>query len=254
MVNIKEATGEWYPLIKHLFRNPYFKEIGDTIVSNASQGYQVYPAAEDIFKALRLCPPSKVRVIILGQDPYHNGAATGLAFANAGEGSLSPSLRVIRKELVESYGEDFELNPDLEYWAKQGVLLLNTALTVVEGKPGSHLEIWKPFIEEFLEVVTSNITGVIYMLWGAKAQAWETFDMKTFNYVLTAPHPAAELYGGKTSFVGCGHFKEADGLLLMNFNEVIHWDYDKYKENVLDKMPSTTQTTGAIGHRPPWQE
>lgn len=254
MVNIKEATGEWYPLIKHLFKNPYFQVIGEAIVSANAQGYQVYPAAEDIFKALKLCPPSKVRVVILGQDPYHNGAATGLAFANVTEGALSPSLRVIKKELEFAYGQDFNLEPDLEYWAKQGVLLLNTALTVVEGKPGSHLEIWKPFIEDFLDVLTANITGVIYMLWGAKAQAWETFEMTTFNHVLKAPHPAAELYGAKASFVGSRNFLDADGLMLMNFNEVIYWDYNKYKENVLDKEPSTTIGTGAIGHRPPWQE
>jgi uracil-DNA glycosylase len=253
MVNLKEATGEWYPHLRPLFREPYFQEIGKTIASAVKQGYRVYPAAGDIFKAFKLCPPSKLRVVILGQDPYHNGAATGLAFANAPEKAISPSLRVIQKELAHSYGDGFVFNQDLEYWAQQGVLLLNTALTVVEGKPGSHLEIWKPFISDLIDVITVSHTGIVFMLWGAKAQAWETIEMSMFNHLLKAPHPAAELYGGSKSFVGSRNFLDADGLLLMNFNEVIYWDYEQYKANVLDKQVSEESAMpGVIGHRPPW--
>ena len=253
MVNVKDALGEWFPIMKDLFKKPYFEEIGNTIVSATNQGFVVYPAAQDIFRAFKLCPPNKVRVIILGQDPYHNGSAVGLAFANREGDKMSPSLRVINKELTHSYSTEFSLNPNLEYWADQGVLLLNTALTVVEGKAGSHLAIWEPFIKDVLEILTEKYTGLIYVLWGKKAQAWKTPDMELSNYVLEAPHPAAELYGGKESFIGSGNFLAIDGILMMNSNEVIHWDYNNYVKYISSKpADSSHPLSNAIGHRPTW--
>jgi uracil-DNA glycosylase len=177
-----------------------------TVEEIKSRGGKIYPKKEDIFKAFTLCPLSKVRVVILGQDPYHNGQATGLAFGVAHK-PIPPSLRIIHKELCNQFDhhqpiEEFDYT--LEHWAKQGVLLLNTSLTVKEKNAASHAGLWDWFVLEVIKLIQRERRETIFVLWGKHAQKFK----KYINIaVLQSSHPAAEAYsGGQGGFYDNGHF------------------------------------------------
>jgi len=185
----------------------------------------VYPEVDNIFKAFQLCKYDNLKVVILGQDPYHDGRAIGLSFGNKEGTKVSPSLQIIKKELEQEYGELGPFDHSLKNWAKQGVLLLNTALTVKEGSPGSHLEHWEFFTKGVLELICKNNSGVIFILWGKKAQAYRTLEMTHFHHVLESAHPAAELRRKNAGFLGNGHFKRTNDLINMMNGEAfeINW-------------------------------
>lgn len=205
------------------------------------------PAKENIFRVFEK-PMSTVRVVILGQDPYPTpGNAIGLAFAVDKEAKIPASLRVIRSEVYEEYqlwwgGSDMSFFQDeewktLEHWRRQGVMLLNTALTVETGKAGSHLDKWKDFTASIISYLSSLNNGIVFMLWGKKAQEFKYYIHNNVvidgiyegiptdrNYILQSAHPAAELYsGGKGGFIGCNHFSIANELLRLNKKETILW-------------------------------
>ena len=175
---------------------------------------KIFPNQEDIFNAFKL-PFDNIRVVILGQDPYHNdGDANGYAFATNNK-KCPPSLRNIFKEIEDDVynGLDLNRNPKdftLKSWVKQGVLLLNTALTVEEGKPGSHTHLWTKFTIEVIKILSKETTALVFMLWGKKAQLYKTYIDENFHYVLEAAHPSP-LAGG--SFFGCKHFSEANKII-----------------------------------------
>ena len=154
MSKLENIFGEgWYGLLGDLLTSEDFKNIGNTL-NKSKKKY--YPERENIFNAFKLCPLYKLKVVILGQDPYHDGSATGLAFSNRSDSTtLSPSLRNIFKEVENntSNGLKLDQDPNLERWAKQGVLLLNTALTVEKGNPGSHAKLWDSFTKEVLKKI-----------------------------------------------------------------------------------------------------
>ena len=177
-----------------------------TVEEIKSKGKKIYPKREDIFKAFRLCPLSEVQVVILGQDPYHNGQATGMAFGVAHK-PIPPSLRIIHKELCAQFDHNQSLDDfdhTLEHWAKQGVLLLNTCLTVEEKTPGAHAGMWDWFVIQVLRMVQEKRRHTIFVLWGKHAQKFS----KHINVaVVQSAHPAAEAYsGGNGGFHGNGHF------------------------------------------------
>lgn len=236
----------WNPITYHLYENPLLK-LRDEILPNISY----YPERQNIFNAFDI-ETKNIRVVLLGQDPYPTPqTAIGYSFAVQEHRAIPPSLRIIRQELLEEKNilqqddlESFMQEPEwktLKHWSKQGVLLLNTALTVEAGKAGSHLQYWKPFTDAVIRYISAT-TPCIWLLWGKKAQEFKTnitnpflvkgYDNESikeipvtgsYNYILEAPHPAASLYGGNTSFIGCNHFYFVNEILKVNKKEKIKW-------------------------------
>jgi len=217
-LSIKLIGEEWSRKLRTMMFSPEFEALGKFIASQRMK-YTVYPKQEDVFKAFRLTPFNSVKIVILGQDPYHDeGSATGLAFANPSKRVVpSPSLRQILREVENDCyeGFDFEHFTDLnlESWAKQGVLLLNTALTVQAGKPDSHIAEWKFFTNTVLTVLNGLHSGLIFMLWGNYAKSYKGKILSPVqHHILEAGHPATVCYGNDT-FSGCKHFSKANEIL-----------------------------------------
>ena len=194
-----------------------------TVETIRSRGAKIYPKRQDTFKAFTLCPLDKVEVVILGQDPYHNGQATGLAFGVAHK-PIPPSLRIIHKELCNQFDHHQpidEFDHTLEHWAKQGVLLLNTALTVEEKSAGAHAWLWDWFTVQVIKLIQERRRHTIFVLWGKHAQK---FKEHIHIAVLTSAHPAAEVYSGnKAGFYGSGHFLNINERLQTRNLPKIDW-------------------------------
>jgi len=209
---------EWFKRLRNTVMSPEFGALGTFIASERSK-FNVYPAKEDVFKAFIETPFDSVKCVIVGMDPYSNAdSATGLAFANPKDTIIpQPSLKAIEAEVEDDCygGFDFEhfLQPDLLNWAHQGVLLLNTALTVREKSPESHLEQWTFFTRAVITALNEGHSGLIWMLWGNKAKAYKPLISETAHHILEAGHPASGCYG-KDLFTGCKHFTQANKLLL----------------------------------------
>lgn len=182
----QEFFGGWYKCL-----NPV--ELDNVIrkVRPLYKQHTVYPAFKDIFNAFKYCDYNELRVVIIGMDPYNDGSATGLAFANANNAaSLSPSLGVIKECLERNYTPTtIEFNNSLFKWAKQGVLLLNSSLTVERHKPGSHSSLWRKFIATFLQGLGQWHTGIIYVLMGEQAKTFKPY-IGPFNDIIECKHPA----------------------------------------------------------------
>lgn len=184
-------------------------------VEKAYQTTQVYPPKDQLFKALELCPIEKAKVLILGQDPYYRpGQAMGLAFSVPQGTKMPPSLKNIFKELELEYGQ-VRTNPDLSDWARQGVLLLNTSLSVEEGKPASHMAYWQDFREEIITQLNQK-ESLVALLWGSHAQSWQAQLNPHFHF-LTTSHPSP--LSCHRGFLGCQHFRLANQWL----DEPINW-------------------------------
>jgi uracil-DNA glycosylase len=165
---------------------------------------QVFPNSKDIFRAFEFFNQSDLRVVILAQDPYINpGEANGLCFSVNPGCKMPPSLRNVFKEIERTYDKR-RTDTDLQDWARQGVLLLNTALTVRQSKSGSHVNIWKPFICDLMEYISKNCEGVVFMLWGVLAKSYGEFFDGNKNLILTHSHPSPL---ARKPFVGNDHFK-----------------------------------------------
>ncbi len=187
-------------------------------VKKDREKYNVYPDKKRVLRALKLCPLDKVRVVIFGQDPYNTpGTANGLAFSSD-QDKTPPSLKIIFNEIYNDLNihgslgltkdEYFQSN-DLSNWSKAGFLLLNTTLTVIEKQPNSHANIgWLEFTKEIVNILNKHAKRrIIFLLWGKNAQQFiPLIEQGNKHMYLTAPHPAAELYGGSAKFTGCGHF------------------------------------------------
>lgn len=197
-------VGDWGKVLGPLFDDPRFEETRKSI-SIQSLSNKVYPEKADVFKAFELCQMKDLKVVILGQDPYHNGSATGVAFGVKEGDRIPPSLRIIYKELCsqfDHYPEEFDYS--LQHWGKQGVLLLNTALTVNAKQAGSHSVFWRWWTKEVIKGICEHKRHTIFVLWGKHAQSYkENIPIA----VLQSAHPAAEAYsGGSGGFYGNGHF------------------------------------------------
>lgn len=215
---IKNCYG-WEDFLKRETEKPYFKEL-ERKVEEEYEKYTVFPPYQNILRALELTPKSGVKVVILGQDPYHEkGQATGLAFSVNEGVKLPPSLRNIYKEIADEYGVMPDTVGDLEYLAKQGVLLLNTTLTVREGEANSHKNYgWEKFTDSII-LETAKDKSVVFILWGSDAIKKQA--LLKDNITLTSVHPSPlSAYRG---FFGCGHFKKANEILKKNGKEEIRW-------------------------------
>lgn len=215
----------WEVLLKKEFDKPYFEQLVN-FVKSEYQNYpdQIFPKGNQIFRALDMCPVNDVKVVILGQDPYPTrGHAHGLCFScDAHVKPLPKSLQNIFKELYDDLRIPEKLNGDLQSWAKQGVLLLNTVLTVREGQPESHANKgWEQFTDELLVQLSQYNENVVYLLWGSKAQRKKDLINNKANLILEAPHPSPlSVYRG---FFGCKHFSQTNTYLKAKGKDPINW-------------------------------
>lgn len=215
----------WKDLIGSEFEKPYFKDLVNFVKTEYQQfPNQIFPQGSQIFRALDLCPVDKVKVVILGQDPYPTkGHAHGLCFScDSHVKPLPKSLQNIFKELYDDLGIPAKQHGDLQNWASQGVLLLNTVLTVREGQPESHANKgWERFTDELLYRLSLEHKNVVYMLWGSKAQRKIDLIDQSNNLILQAPHPSPlSVYRG---FYGCKHFSQANAYLESSGKTCIQW-------------------------------
>lgn len=215
-MNWLDKLGDWGDVLSPYLTSSQFDMLTDDIKRDVPKG--VYPAGKDCFKAFKLCQLENLRVVILGQDPYHNGQATGLAFG-VNSTPIPPSLKIITRELRAQFDhvpEEFDFS--LEHWAAQGVLLLNTALSVVKGQPGSHSHLWSWLTPMLIKEMCNHKEDLIFVLWGKHAQKYEVHIHNT-KHILKSPHPAAEAYsGGKAGFFGNGHFLKVNELVSPKIN------------------------------------
>ena len=212
----------WGQALAPEFDKPYFQQLARRLHSEKAQGIRIYPPGNCIFKAFDLCPLDKVKVVILGQDPYHGeGQAMGLSFSVPDGVPAPPSLKNIFKEIENELGVRMSGRPNLEKWAAQGVLLLNAVLTVRAGEPTSHSAIgWQQFTDEVIRTVSERCEGIVFLLWGNYARSKASLIDQSRHTVLQAAHPSPLARG---AFFGCGHFALANDILLSQGRAPIDW-------------------------------
>jgi uracil-DNA glycosylase len=219
---LKNLHPDWQALLSVEFTKPYFKDLLEFVDSAYTSG-STYPPKEKVFSAFNLCLPNQTKVVIIGQDPYHQaGQANGLSFSVAKEVRIPPSLKNIFKELEQDIaGFRVPSNGNLEHWAKQGVLLLNTVLTVEDSKPGSHREIgWLEFTDSVIKTLSDTKEHVVFLLWGNYAGSKETLIDSSKHLILKAAHPSPLARG---AFFGCKHFSKTNAYLLKTGQSEVQW-------------------------------
>lgn len=212
----------WKKVLAEEFEKPYFLELTN-FVRSAYQARIVYPPPTRIFHALDSCPFERVRVVILGQDPYHGrGQAHGLCFSVPEGVAVPPSLQNIFREIHNDVGAPVPLSGNLERWVEQGVLLLNATLTVEAGSPGSHQgKGWELFTNAIIRALSEHREHLVFVLWGRYAQQKESLIDRSRHLVLKAAHPSP--YSASNGFFGCAHFSKANEYLSKHGLEPIRW-------------------------------
>ena len=218
-VKIEES---WKEALAAEFEKPYFAGLVKYLHGEKAAGATVFPPGKDIFRAFELTPLDKVKVVILGQDPYHGyGQAMGLSFSVPDGVAAPPSLKNIFKEIGDDLGVQMSGRPNLEGWARQGVLLLNAILTVRAGVPASHSKIgWETFTDAVIRCISDRCDGVVFMLWGNFARSKRELIDGNKHLVLEAAHPSPLARG---AFFGCRHFSKANEWLAAHGREPIDW-------------------------------
>ena len=213
---------KWRDLISHEFDKPYFQELAERVRSEYLLG-TVYPSPKHIFRAFELCAPKDVKVVILGQDPYHTpGVADGLAFSTPVHNDIPPSLQNIFKEIEREYKRGCNKNPDLTRWAEQGVLLLNASLSVRKGEANSHADYgWHTFTDAVISDLSDNYEHIVFILWGAFAGKKSWLIDETKHCILMSPHPSP--LSAHRGFFGNDHFKKANEYLKEHNRGEVDW-------------------------------
>lgn len=212
----------WKEALGAEFEKPYFAALVQELHRQKQAGEVIFPPGGQIFKAFELCPLGKVKVVILGQDPYHGyGQAMGLSFSVPQGVEAPPSLKNIFKEIESDLGIRMSGSPDLRPWAEQGVLLLNSVLTVRAGQPASHSRIgWQTFTDAVIKTISDRCEGVVFLLWGNYARSKAVLVDKFRHHVLEAPHPSPLARG---AFFGCRHFSATNEILAAEGKSPIDW-------------------------------
>lgn len=213
----------WETLLKNEKQQAYFQAALNFVKQERAKGKIIYPAPADVFNAFKLTSFENVKIVIIGQDPYHGpNQAHGLSFSVRLGVPKPPSLRNILKELHDDLGLPIPHHGNLENWAKQGVLLLNTSLTVEAGKPQSHANIgWENFTDQVIKILNDEKEGLIFFLWGAPAQRKGAIIDPARHYILKAAHPSP--LSAHRGFLGCKHFSQANNLLKKMGKNEIDW-------------------------------
>ncbi|MDP4284288.1 MAG: uracil-DNA glycosylase [Bacteroidota bacterium] len=219
-VRIEES---WKEVLREEFEKVYFQHIITFLKAEKASGKIIYPPGPLIFNAFEKTPFANLKVVILGQDPYHNrGQAHGLSFSVPEGVPKPPSLLNIFKELKNDLGLEIPGNGNLEKWASQGVLLLNASLTVRQNEPGSHSQIgWLRFTDSVIRKISEQKEGIVFLLWGKFAQEKQSLIDETKHYVLKAAHPSP--FSADKGFFGCKHFSKTNELLMKQNKAPIDW-------------------------------
>jgi len=214
----------WHDVIGAEKAQPYFQQIIDAVKQARIVGEVIYPPEADVFSAFKLTDFTNLKVVIIGQDPYHGpNQAHGLSFSVRPGVAIPPSLRNMYKELALEY-PDFQMPKHgcLESWATQGVLLLNTVLTVVANQPNSHRHLgWEQFTDNVIRAISDKAEPVVFMLWGSHAMKKQKLIDSDKHHILTAPHPSP--LSAHRGFLGCGHFMAANQWLQAQGKTAIDW-------------------------------
>jgi uracil-DNA glycosylase len=223
MINLREHVGDWNRVLYEVFED---KQVIDNLNYINSlykdENLTIYPEQRNVFKAFKECPYSKLSVVIILQDPYSDGSATGIAAANE-KTKLSPSLQIIYNTILRDVYKNrtFNFDPTLIKWAKQGVLMLNTSLTVEKDKPLSHVSYWARFTKLVLCKLSNINSGITYCLWGKNAQLFKPYINPFSNNVLECYHPVYSVYRGIPW--ECDHFNVINEYLKSFNNLTINW-------------------------------
>ena len=224
------VEAEWLSKLKPFIESEHFDKIINGIRLDKEKGIRIAPDSKDLFNAFFITPFKEVKVVICALDPYHTflndkPVAEGLAFSSGDLSYCPPSLKNIIKEVERDCYNGFNLHVSADYslrrWVHQGVLLLNTALTVQEGKPGSHLNLWKPFTEYVFGILNTFHDGLIFMLWGKEAQKYKEWIIEPNHQIIEASHPSP--LSTRVPFVGNGCFSKCNKLLEEMKKEKIIW-------------------------------
>lgn len=213
---------DWKEILNDEFSKPYFEELVSFVKQEYASG-EVFPAGRNIFRAFDKCPFDKLKVVIIGQDPYHGeGQANGLCFSVSEGVPFPPSLKNIFKEVSDDIGTPIPRSGELDRWAEQGVLMLNAVLTVRAHNAASHAgRGWETFTDAVVKAIAERKQGVVYMLWGSYAQRKGAIANPKQNLILHAVHPSPlSAYRG---FFGCKHFSQANNYLVSIGKEPIQW-------------------------------
>ena len=212
----------WSNILKSEFEKDYFKEL-KSFVDSEYQNAVCYPPKEKIFNAIRRCEFESVRVVIIGQDPYHGpGQANGLCFSVNEGVKFPPSLNNIFKELKADLNLEYPPSGDLERWAEQGVLMLNTVLTVRNSSPGSHKgRGWEIFTDQVIRLISEQKENVVFLLWGSFAISKSGLIDQNKHYILTSTHPSP--FSAHKGFLGCRHFSKTNLYLQSKGLKLINW-------------------------------
>lgn len=218
-----KINADWLEFLEEEFKKPYFLDIKRQYIETLKAGKNIYPPANLTFNAFNLTPLNSLKIVLLGQDPYHKrGQAMGLSFSVPKGVPIPPSLRNIFKELNEDLGVEIPKSGDLSAWARQGVLLLNAIFSVEENKPLSHsLWGWQEFSDQIIKKLSFEKEGLIFLLWGKFAQNKKDLIDTKKHFILEAAHPSPLARKG---FLGCRHFSKCNAILQNLGKEPIKWD------------------------------
>ncbi|UKJ09375.1 uracil-DNA glycosylase [Solitalea lacus] len=213
----------WLTVLEEEFEKEYMKQLRTFLQDEKSKGFTIYPNGADIFNAFNFTPFEKVKIVIIGQDPYHGeGQAHGLCFSVQKGVSVPPSLKNIYKELEADLGIDVANHGSLTEWAEQGVLLLNATLTVRANQAGSHQNKgWELFTDRVIRKLSEQKEGLVFILWGNFAKNKSTLIDQNKHFVLTAAHPSP--FSAYNGFLGCRHFSKANALLQQQGLTPVNW-------------------------------
>ncbi|HXL56251.1 MAG TPA: uracil-DNA glycosylase [Chitinophagaceae bacterium] len=219
-----KIEASWKEVLHSEFSKSYFQEIAAFLKIEKAQGKTIYPPGPLIFNAFNTTAFDKVKVVLLGQDPYHGaGQAHGLCFSVLNGIALPPSLQNIYKELHDDVGIPIPKTGNLTRWAEQGVFLLNTSLTVRAGDPMSHSKIgWTTFTDAVIKIISSQKRNVVFLLWGRFAQEKQLLIDETRHHVLKAAHPSP--FSADKGFFGCRHFSKTNNFLMKDGLDPIDWN------------------------------
>ncbi len=217
-----KIENSWKNALAGEFEKPYFASLVRFLHEEKAAGKKIFPPGSQIFRAFELTPVQQLKVVILGQDPYHGpGQAHGLSFSVPRNMPAPPSLKNIFKEIENDLGMRMSGYPDLEKWARQGVLLLNAILTVRNGEAASHSKIgWEEFTDAVIKYISDNCEGVVFLLWGNFARSKSVLIDRSRHYVLEAAHPSPLARG---AFFGCRHFSKTNEYLTGTGRTPIDW-------------------------------